>query len=79
MTYHVHVAPTRERESKKMNTTTRLPYRGTALVVTSAVENACTVETISFTINDEAFTVRGAYGNAQREAERIINGLSIAR
>lgn len=47
-------------------------YRNVELTVTSVIENACTVETITFAVNDEVFTVRGAYGNAQREAESII-------
>jgi len=47
-------------------------YRGITLNVASVIERSVTVETITFECNGKPFEVKGAYGNAQRAAERAI-------
>lgn len=48
-------------------------YRGVTLTVTSVIQQGVTVETINFAFNGKPFEFTGAYGNAQRAAERAIH------
>lgn len=47
-------------------------YRGITLNVSSVIERAVTVETITFLYGGRPFEFTGAYGNAQRAVERHI-------
>jgi len=48
-------------------------HRGIPMDVASTIQNGCTVETIQFEFNGKPFKFVGAYGNAQRAAERAIH------
>jgi hypothetical protein len=47
-------------------------YRGIKIDVSAVIENGCTVETVRFIYDSQVYAFRGAYGNAQRAAERQI-------
>ena len=49
-------------------------FQGITLYVESETVRGVTVETISFMLNGKAVAFRGAYGSAQRAAERAIYG-----